>query len=473
MPDSLLLEQLYSQLDLLGQIQAMRSLSLDRKGVGGSSSVSDKHRSEGICDCGGETLPEQRLRLRGLVDILVNAQNDMQVNHSLLARCEAAYAMAQWQILHAPSVDSTCILEGVRVAEDKGDEGGQGAWIGMNLLIACTRNMFMEPMCTTKVTAANAPTAASSTSDQQTNVKKVSLIPLPNDLANHEKTHLRDALLQALAGIRAKNGQTPVKVVELLLCFAENNDNVSAGPRSNGGSSAGKKGETECYNDGQYCALLMLALSQVQLAVVGHPGIPVGSAEQRQWRQKQKHIIISLLKRIIAVCTYFLHGEQIMLACLADDGTAEHATLEPPEVHTSFVKQPSGRLGRQSSSSASRDFRRGLLERNEYERKASERGMGGCDAEEHEDTTSDRVGGRGVNTSGGMVVSVALQCICHAQIQLSRVMSNNPDGPNDTPTINGERDRRQKREADECESHRVSKDNILTVRYTLSFQYFT
>jgi hypothetical protein len=48
------------------------------------------------------------------------------------------------------------------------------------------------------------------------------LLVLPNDLESHHKTYLRDTMLQALVNIRARNGQTPTRVVDLLLCFVDN-----------------------------------------------------------------------------------------------------------------------------------------------------------------------------------------------------------------------------------------------------------
>jgi hypothetical protein len=53
------------------------------------------------------------------------------------------------------------------------------------------------------------------------------LLVLPNDLESHDKTYLRDAMLQAPVIIRPRNWQTPTRVVDLLLCFVENIDNAS------------------------------------------------------------------------------------------------------------------------------------------------------------------------------------------------------------------------------------------------------
>jgi hypothetical protein len=199
--------------------------------------------------------------------------------------------------------------------------------------------------------------------------------------------------------------------VVLLLNFAENNDNMSAGSAGGRGDGDGEEGDMsgasrQSFNDGQYCALLMLCLSQVQLAVVPNPALPPG--EQRRHHLEQKDTIVDLLQRIIAVSTYFLHREQIMLACLADDGSAE-ARPEAPPLHASFVKT-SGRRN------PTLDARRGLLDRH-----GQASGGGGAAA-----AAAAAGMPRSHSPGGGMVASCALQCICNAEIQLSRVLSNNP-----------------------------------------------
>lgn len=414
-PDSLLLEQLYSQLDLLGQIQAMRSLVLDRRGVIGLKADA----ADAIIDCGGETLPEQRLRLRALVDILVNAQNDLQVSHSLLARCEAAYSIAQWQIFHAPETDPSssagCLLE---MSENE----GVTAWVGMDILIGCIRNMFMEKI-DIQVKSSIEKDGEGDNGGKLKDEMKTTLFPLPNDLGSYEKTYLRDALLQALASIKAKNGQTPLKVVELLLNFAENNDNLGASSSLPSGLTAENGGEKDkaearaSFNDGQYCSLLMLCLCQVQLAVVSNRSLAPN--DQHIHKKKQQATIVSMLKRIIAVSTYFLHREQIMLACLKDDGTADER-CDPPPINSSIIKNSRRR-------DVTSDARRGIISKDSIDQKMSEMNNNGSNG--NQAATPQRMPS---SPGGGMVASTALQCICHAEIQLSRVLSNNP--ANNTPS---------------------------------------
>ena len=413
MPDSLLIEQLYSQLDLLGQIQAMRSLSLDRRSLGGPKA----EKEEGTIDCGGETLPEQRLRLRALADILVNAQNEVHVCHSLLARCEAAYAVAQWQILHAPLTDPSSSVESLL---ENSNCDGTTSWIGMDILVACIRNMFMETTSTFEHVTRNDVNDVHASTQK---IKVTSLLPLPNDFLNHDKSYLRDALLQAVASIKAKNGQTPLKIVELLLTFAEKNDNVSCPTAANKSESEDKM-EQGSFNDGHYCSLLLLCLSQVQLAVVENPALP--PHDQKEHLLKQKNTVISLLERIVSVATYLLKRERIMLACLADDGSTE-VEHKSPAVNTCIIRK-SGHIN------AVRDARMGLFDRNsfkDYFYDECSENQGNNNGSEDEEFPSKLKKAKSQTAQegpgGGMLTSTALQCICHTEIQLSRILSNNPD----------------------------------------------
>mmetsp|Transcript_7413 Transcript_7413/g.11017 ORF Transcript_7413/g.11017 Transcript_7413/m.11017 type:complete len:1611 (+) Transcript_7413:76-4908(+) len=274
-PDCLLIEQLYMDMDVVGQIQALKALS-------------KAHLTH-------QAIPAQLLRLRAMKDVLLNGWNEMNVTHSLCVRTEAAYALAQWQCNHAPSAPpsngSTTESSGSSVT--RGRIGEEYEWAGMELLLGALRGMFTE------LVEITVPTPADSTAPPRT--EKV-LIPLPNDLADHTKTQLRSALLVALSTIKDRNGETPGEVVTELLNFAENNDNSphSSSDDGNGETSSGSGARS--YDDSHYSATLLLCLSKVSV----RPSSPGAAAT---------------LRRIIAIAQHFLHRERIMSVCLYDDNT--------------------------------------------------------------------------------------------------------------------------------------------------------
>jgi hypothetical protein len=247
-----LIEQLYADMDIFGQITALRTLA-------------QPHITH-------QTIPAQILRLRALKDVLLTATNDGNVVHSLVVRLEAIYAISEWQNAHAPMMP-----------RPRNDHTSGYAWAGLDILLGCLRGMFTD---------LSKGAILRPDSDLRSNY-----LPVPNDFMDHTKTQLRSALLVALSSIRAGNGETPPEIIEELLHFAENNDNshAAAAPTADSETSAAQQtGGSEssvCYDDGHYCATLLFCLSKVSSSSS-----------------------VGLLKRVVEVSKYYLHRESIITA---------------------------------------------------------------------------------------------------------------------------------------------------------------
>jgi hypothetical protein len=254
-PDDLLIEQLYADMDIIGQITALRTLA-------------QSHISH-------QTIPTQILRLRAIKDVLLNGTNDGNVVHPLAVRMEAIYALADWQNAHAP----------MSPRPRSGDHSAGYSWAGLDILLGCLRGMFTDLMKATAVSCS-----------LEADLNKPTYLPVPNDFTDHTKTQIRSALLIALSTIRSGNGETPPEVIEELLHFAENNDNNNnTGEESSATSADPSQATPLAFDDGHYCAVLLFCLSKVSC----NPSSPHS---------------VQLLKRIIEASKYYLHRESIITA---------------------------------------------------------------------------------------------------------------------------------------------------------------
>jgi hypothetical protein len=189
--------------------------------------------------------------------------NEGNVVHCLPIRIEAAFSLARWQRNHAPTRPP-----------DLGPATHRSfnmfEWSGMEILIGCLQGMFMERAESVSHASTNHP---------QKQIPPQEFLPLRNEFTDFTKTHLRAALLVALSSIKAGNGETPAAIVEILLTFAEKNDNSPV-------VSASSLGD-QCYDDAHHCSLLLFCLSRVTCAASSSAGS-------------------SLLWRIIALAKYYI-----------------------------------------------------------------------------------------------------------------------------------------------------------------------
>lgn len=196
MTEPLLVEQLYSDMTIMGQMCALRGLG--RKTV---NDVVNPSESAAV------------IRVAAMRDCLFAASNEFNIAHCQYIRAEAAYNLAAYQNAFAPKIAS--------------DDGG--SWRAMEVLIAFVELKYIE---------------------------KGTGLPMPNNIGNFEETYLREAALLALSQIKSRSGETPTKIIELLLLFAENNDNNVVNTAEEA---------PENYDDAHYVCCLLLALSRVQL----------------------------------------------------------------------------------------------------------------------------------------------------------------------------------------------------------------
>lgn len=213
-PDDLLIEQLYADLDIIGQITALKALA-------------QFHISP-------QTIPTQILRLRAIKDVLMTGTNDGNVVHSLCVRMEAIYALAEWQNAHAPIHPRA-----------KNDASSSYTWAALDILLGCLRGMFTDISKSSQLEFGDR------------------FLPVPNDFSDHAKTQLRSALIVALASIKSSNGETPQEIIEELLNFAENNDNNPDLIKEENVSGGSNNPTSLCYDDGHYCSILLYALSKI------------------------------------------------------------------------------------------------------------------------------------------------------------------------------------------------------------------
>jgi hypothetical protein len=265
-------EQLYMDKDCMGQILILRNLA--------KASL--------------HTMPQSsaQLRVRALYDILIAASNEADLTHCIPVRLEAAYALALWQNENAPFTGDTSIVS-------------PHAWAGMNSLLTFVKNSFVDHVLPS----------------EQFPAPMSVIIPKSNQLLDYETTQLRCGTLLALSTIRARNGETPLEVINLLLNFVEFNDNCGSGTCEQGlqetkslsnmkpakvkKSSVDSSGpdlkdqtsDNESSNAGvddrHYCAILCYCLYNVRVA-----------------KRTPHHQFI--LQKIISLCKYFIESERIM-----------------------------------------------------------------------------------------------------------------------------------------------------------------
>lgn len=104
--DTMWLEQLWMD-GIWGQIQALRNMARPRGPSRGSL-----------------------LKLDGMFDCLVGKDVLDDFLHHFYVRCEAAYALANWQVANAPTTAEADVA---------------GSWSGVELLLRACRHMFFSP----------------------------------------------------------------------------------------------------------------------------------------------------------------------------------------------------------------------------------------------------------------------------------------------------------------------------------------
>jgi hypothetical protein len=249
------------------------------------------------------------------------------VTHSLSVRTEAAYALTQWQNVHAPHNPPA---PSAAPSQDGSGAGGSVAstaraniyeWAAMEVLLGCVRGMFME---TVRVSVA--PKAAGASDAKTPSVP--CYLPQPNCFEDNTKTVLRSALLVSLASIKAGNGSTPEEIIEEILNFAENNDNSPPTAQSQtGGDKAVPMAQVvtgRSYDDAMYCAVLLYCLSMT-----------VTSSSD-------------LLHRVIDCAKYYLDRERIVASSLYEVDTEKNKGLFKNE--DDLLSACYGQSGRSGSS---------------------------------------------------------------------------------------------------------------------------
>lgn len=245
--DIILVEQLYTDFfenSVYFQCQALRSLA--RAGTSTATIATDISTEAAACLSGlsiGEGLgssfgfsseagvgsapvriPEKstHLQLKALSDCVLGAAtmiNDPKMlsgsQFSTFVRCEAAIALAHWQNERAPRTVAT-------------DISVTDSWQALHILNQHLHSLFADPD---------------------------SLLPLPSDLSNESSTHLRNAMLLAIATVKAKSGGSPEVAVDTILKFA--NAGVEAEVPTD-------SPQTTALEDGHYRAVLFYTLSQLR-----------------------------------------------------------------------------------------------------------------------------------------------------------------------------------------------------------------
>jgi hypothetical protein len=267
--DVQLIEQLYADidtLDVLRQVQAVRSIArADPLNIPIVDHRDREHRHQAAVAGGRGNVAGTatatanakksdkiaKLQVRALFDTLMGSPlNDPNLKslvtggHSLHVRIEAAFALAQWQNERAPTLADTDSAVAAAAGFDQMDqqeplqgssssssyvssssssaEINAGKWGGLAALLRAIRELYVDPE---------------------------SGLPVNIDLTKENSMHLRNAMLLAVAGIRALNGVTPHAIVRMLLLFVENHynepisidDNFEVQPSGNESSSGKPK----------------------------------------------------------------------------------------------------------------------------------------------------------------------------------------------------------------------------------------
>lgn len=293
--DALSIEQLYLEIgenNVFWQCQACRSLARGGQGEGGSLCIQADDAEETPATIERPEKSKQ-LQLRALMDVLYavtpNVQGVTSVkivsSHSVFVRIEAAFALANWQNIHAPrSIQEDFFAD---ASEELDGIGYQllcgGEWQAMHLLINYLYELYADP---------------------------TTMVPLASDFSNESSTALRNALLLAISTIRSESGHTPAMVVQTVLDFARQNEEyclVASSQKSSDNHSL-------CH----YRAILLTALGRMRFENVASflLGGPVSE-------------IIALAKGVISTAyaeaktratAHYLHDDINLLPALADGG---------------------------------------------------------------------------------------------------------------------------------------------------------
>lgn len=210
--EALLIEQLNANLDELGsdidkhkvyfQCQAIRNLAR----VAGSmtsgplttTSTTETPEATSMLSSMTSAAPKindktgKYLHLKALSDCLLGvtttgSDNRTSSSACIFVRAEAAFALARWQNEYSSA----------RVEV----EPRPNNWPGMEALLECVFELYLDP---------------------------VSKAPLPVNLQDESSIYLRNSLLFALSSIRSQQGETPWEVIEVLMMFAEDLDQIDS-----------------------------------------------------------------------------------------------------------------------------------------------------------------------------------------------------------------------------------------------------
>jgi hypothetical protein len=208
---------------------------------------------------------KSQLRVRALYDVLIAASNEDELTHNIFVRLEAAYALALWQNEHAPFSPNT-------------ESVSSHTWAGMNSLITALKKYFIDSIVPSPQFA-----------------WPISIIlPKSNELDNYENTQLRCGLLIALSTIRAKNGETPLEIINILLNFADNNNNDNSSSMMNSSSNESKQENKKLsFDDRHYCSVLCYCLSNIRIS-------------------KNTPHSNFILSKIVSICNYFIETERML-----------------------------------------------------------------------------------------------------------------------------------------------------------------
>ena len=201
-PVSFGVEQLFTDSDIWGQLQALKNLS------------ASPPLSEPI----GDTM----LRLTALSDCLkqscISDKSIESTAHHTFIRASAAFHLAKYQNCHAPKMT---------------DMDSKGSWMPMKSIISTYIQEYYLPKLELHT--------------------RCSRVPGPFCLDDASGTYLRCSMLVALSSISAKSGATPYEIIELLLTEAESVNTTSTAA-------------VLPYDDSHVRSILLLALSRVRVS---------------------------------------------------------------------------------------------------------------------------------------------------------------------------------------------------------------
>lgn len=268
LPVSFAVEQLFTDADEWGQLQALRALG---SATPLTESVADTMlRLTALSDCLKETC---------FMDKAIDS-----IKHHVFIRANAAYCLAKYQNEHAPRLSTTV---------------SAGSWIAMKAIITAYLQYYY-------IFPANYLTAR-----QPANSSIGGKIPGPFSLDDIADTHLRCALLLALSSVHARSGATPFEAIQLLLNQAENVHASTISAALAEGAQQNDGGPSS-YDDSHVCSVVLLALSRIRVSTYltslsrnKHPTAAHGSGKP------PSDLCYAVLHRIRVVAAFYLERDLV------------------------------------------------------------------------------------------------------------------------------------------------------------------